>query len=136
MRNTLAPRCSGAIYRTTKYCFGDDKSELSEYAWYSENSGGKTHPVGTELPNAFGIYDMHGNVWEWCADWHKNDFYRETPYKNPIGPTSGWYSGRVLRGGSWLNGGVFLRSANRDWVVPDGWRGSRGFRCAVSKDIR
>ncbi len=83
----------------TKYSFGNDEGRLGEYAWYDKNSGGKTHPVGQKKPNAWGLYDMHGNVWEWCSDWYDKDYYRNSPSRNPKGPTNGRY--RVLRGGSW-----------------------------------
>lgn len=88
---------------TGKYCFGDDKALLKDYAWYNENSGSKTHPVGEKLPNDWGLHDMHGNVWEWCQDWYDENYYAELSKKseaaNPQGPASGDY--RVLRGGSW-----------------------------------
>lgn len=93
-----------------KYCFGNDKSRLTEYAWYSANTSG-TYPVGVKKPNAWGLYDMHGNVYEWCSDFYDENYYKNSPINNPTGPQSGSY--RVLRGGSWFNHSDYLRSAHR-----------------------
>jgi formylglycine-generating enzyme required for sulfatase activity len=101
---------------TTKYCFGDDESKLGEYAWYEANSGSKTHPVGQKKPNAWGLYDMHGNVWEWCQDWWKDGYYKKSPVDDPTGPTRG--SGRVLRVGGWFFPAGFCRSAARNFFEP------------------
>jgi formylglycine-generating enzyme required for sulfatase activity len=96
----------------TRYCFGDHASKLSEYAWYDANSGNTTHPVGEKKPNAWGLYDMHGNVWEWCQDWHDGGDYAKSPTDDPTGLATGSY--RVLRGGSWDFPARDCRSANRD----------------------
>ena len=101
---------------TTKFHFGDDEGALSEYAWYTGNSGSKTHPVGTKKPNAFGLYDMHGNVQEWCQDWHAKDYYLLSPSEDPQGPAT--VGSRVLRGGSWSYLARLCRSANRFWFHP------------------
>ena len=101
---------------TTRYYFGDDESELGDYAWYDENSGSKTHPVGEKKPNAWGLYDMHGNVWEWCQDWYDGGYYAKSPMDDPTGPATGSY--RVGRGGGWFNAARLCRSANRDYFVP------------------
>ncbi|MBR0237218.1 MAG: SUMF1/EgtB/PvdO family nonheme iron enzyme [Thermoguttaceae bacterium] len=102
---------------------------LDEMAWYDSNSGSKTHPVGTKKPNAWGLYDMHGNVWEWCADWDGD--YPSGSVTDPAGPSSG--SSRVFRGGSWDGHAGFCRSACRSYYEP-GPRGYYlGFRGALGQ---
>jgi formylglycine-generating enzyme required for sulfatase activity len=115
---------------TTTYCFGDDPQRLGEYAWYSENSGSKTHPVGQLKSNAWGLYDIHGNVWEWVQDWFAEDFYRQrsNPDRDPQGPDNGQY--RVLRGGSWNLVAWGVRVADRYWYEPGSRHANVGFRCA------
>ena len=90
--------------------------EMDEVGWYYDNSGKKTHPVGQKLPNAWGLYDMHGNVWEWCLDWYPG-------YEG---------SNRMVRGGSWCNYAKGCRSANRNSNNPSSSHGSLGFRVALS----
>jgi formylglycine-generating enzyme required for sulfatase activity len=102
----------------TRYCFGDDEKQLGEYAWYEKNSGDTTHPVGEKKPNAWGLYDMHGNVWEWCQDWWKDGYYKESPVDDPTGPTGG--SDRVFRGGCWNIPAGGCRSAYRAYYAPGG----------------
>jgi formylglycine-generating enzyme required for sulfatase activity len=94
-----------------KYCFGNDEKLLEQYAWYDKNSKGMTHPVGLLEPNAWGLYDMHGNVWEWCEDWYDRNYYASSPSTDPKGSSSGQY--RVLRGGSWSYYANLCRSAFR-----------------------
>lgn len=95
----------------TRWCFGDNASQLDEYAWYERNSGRTTHPVAQKKPNAWGLYDMHGNVWEWCADWYDADYDQQSPADDPKGPASGAL--RVVRGGSWFVVPGLSRSAIR-----------------------
>jgi formylglycine-generating enzyme required for sulfatase activity len=117
---------------TTGFCFGDAQSELGEYAWYKMNSDGKTHPVGMKKPNAWGLYDIHGNVWEWCQDWYDENYYKNSPADDPQGPGSGSY--RVCRGGSWGGDSVFIRSAVRMKFPPYGICHYNGFRVARSRE--
>jgi formylglycine-generating enzyme required for sulfatase activity len=102
----------------TEYCFGDDEGGLGEYAWYRANSEGKTRPVGQKKPNAWGLYDMHGNVWEWCEDGYSAGYYAKSPEADPKGPSTTAY--RVLRGASWGSSANDLRSASRLWYYPSG----------------
>jgi formylglycine-generating enzyme required for sulfatase activity len=83
----------------TRFFFGDDPAGAAQYAWCKPQSEGMPHPVGRKLPNAWGLYDMLGNVWEWCNDWYSDGYYQQSPGRDPPGPTSGRQ--RVLRGGAW-----------------------------------
>lgn len=113
---------------TTEFHFGDDESQLGDYAWFHGNMNwvgqpgfqGKLfyHDVGVKKPNAFGLYDMHGGVWEWCADWYDQNYYFDSPLVDPQGADSGRF--RVLRGGSWFRYGKYARSAYRKVFHPDG----------------
>ncbi len=110
----------------TAYCFGNNSGDLGGYAWYYSNSEKKTHPVARKQPNAWGLYDMHGNVWEWCQDWYDKSYYDKSPSTDPEGPSSRAF--RVLRGGCWNSDAGSCRSAVRSRFNPDDRDGDGGFR--------
>lgn len=97
---------------TTRYSFGDDRAELGRFAWYGENfQSGSSHKIGTKAPNPWGLYDVHGNVWEWVQDRYDAGYYASSPATDPQGPASG--NGHVVRGGSWHETSTSWRSAMR-----------------------
>jgi formylglycine-generating enzyme required for sulfatase activity len=104
----------GKLSKGYKFAGSDDANEV---AWHDGNSNGKIHPVKEKKPNELGLYDMSGNVWEWCNDWYADYRLNEAYAKNPQGPDSGTY--RVIRGGSWYFSAVSCLVARRDYAFPD-----------------
>lgn len=113
---------------STRYFWGDKVD--GRYCWHAGNAGMKTHPVGQKLPNPWGLYDMAGNVWEWCEDWYDENYYKSSPLENPKGPATGKV--HVMRGG-WGDGlENGLRSSVRCWSFTDyGFDGYIGFRIVL-----
>ncbi|NUQ62837.1 MAG: SUMF1/EgtB/PvdO family nonheme iron enzyme [Pirellulales bacterium] len=113
---------------TTRFYSGDDEGALKEHAWFVSNAESKTHPVGQKSPNAWSLYDMHGNVWEWCQDWWSADYYGASPLEDPTGPEGGEH--QVLRGGGWSGVAPFCRAACRHGSGPGFRVYDLGFRLA------
>jgi formylglycine-generating enzyme required for sulfatase activity len=101
---------------TTTYYSGSSTADLARAGWYSGNGGGSTHDVGTLQANSLGLFDMHGNVFEWCWDWYKSDYYKDGQNSNPTGPTGG--TERVCRGGSYFVFEYGCRSSFRSYLKP------------------
>ena len=118
---------------TTRFYWGDDPNytQITDYAWYDSNSGNTTHPVGQKTPNSWGLYDMSGNVFEWCQDWYGS--YAAGAQTDPTGPSTGLY--RTIRGGNWTNNAADCRAASRSYAhdyAPDYRCSNLGFRLALS----
>ena len=115
---------------TTKYNTGDEDEALGAAGWYLDNSDQATHPVAQKKPNAWGLYDMHGNAWQWCSDWYDN--YPNGDTTDPHGPATGEF--RILRGGSWSYSATYCRASCRDSRPPEGRDGGIGFRVVMDAE--
>src|SRR5262249_43547569 len=102
------------------------RTDQSNYRKRTSLNECQTHPVGTKQANGFGLYDMHGNVWEWCQDWYSENYYSQSPSEDPTGPGTG--SNRVKRGGGWSFIALICRSAGRRGNPPGFRYGDLGFR--------
>lgn len=115
---------------TTVYYWGDGID--GNYFWNSDNSGETPHAPGGKRPNAWGLYDMIGNVEEWCEDWYGEDYYRSSPCENPTGPDTGERRFRVVRGGSWSHHADYLSSSFREWFSMVSFYSFLGFRVMLA----
>jgi formylglycine-generating enzyme required for sulfatase activity len=137
------PRTAGARDRTgmelmyvprgSTDFYASQPGPLDRMAWWDDNSGRQAHPVGQKSPNAFGLYDMHGNVWEWCEDFY-HESYKGAPSDGSARLRAGGAGYRVMRGGSWDHASVHVRSANRDSLSPQTRGNHIGLR--VAADVR
>jgi len=150
LSNMPAEKQSGRVYRlpteaeweyacragsASRFSFGDSEAALAEFAWYAANSSGRVQPVGTKRPNPWGLYDMHGNLPEWCADFFAPDYYRHSPAVDPRGPTGGspLPTARVVRGGGYASEAFQCRSAVRDFRPEGAAQGAVGFRVVCAR---
>jgi formylglycine-generating enzyme required for sulfatase activity len=123
--------CRANTATSTRYSFGNDVPKLGEYAWFDANSDYRTHPVRQKRPNGFGLYDMHGNVWEWCWDWYGEGYGKSPVGDDPIGPGAALH--RILRGGAYDSESHRTRSAARLRIAPELRYEFLGFRLAVNR---
>jgi formylglycine-generating enzyme required for sulfatase activity len=117
-----------------KFSFGDAERLLAEYAWFKGNAGDKTHPVGEKKPNAWGLYDMHGNVCEWCADWYQRSYYQESPPADPTCADPSYH--RVIRGGCFDDAASSCRAAFRSMNDPSDRNHNVGLRVMCFNDSK